>query len=200
MTGLEHRYCHLPRMHALKHTHSVVVPTEASRLEVAETQSACSTDTKTKIQLQFVCHKFGLSKSEHFIERQVSYTCSICYRNEGFIVRKQQKNFMTGIVGRVDYLGISRNLFLLSHVWKDNINIKRDLRTFLHYMESEGSLPCSQECSTGPFPEQDQFTPYRLIISKTHINIILPSTFRSSYWSPSFRLSNQVNIKINKYN
>jgi hypothetical protein len=29
-------------------------------------------------------------------------------------------------------------------------------------MEPEGSLPCSQEPSTGPYPEPDQSTPYFL--------------------------------------
>jgi hypothetical protein len=32
-------------------------------------------------------------------------------------------------------------------------------------MEPEGSLPCSQEPSTGPYPEQDQASPYHLILS-----------------------------------
>jgi hypothetical protein len=32
-------------------------------------------------------------------------------------------------------------------------------------MEPESSLPCSQEPSTSPYPEADQFSPYHLILS-----------------------------------
>jgi hypothetical protein len=32
-------------------------------------------------------------------------------------------------------------------------------------MEPEGSLPCSQEPSTGPYSELDQFNPYHPILS-----------------------------------
>jgi hypothetical protein len=32
-------------------------------------------------------------------------------------------------------------------------------------MEAEGSLPCSQEPSTGPYPEPDQSSPYHLILA-----------------------------------
>jgi hypothetical protein len=39
-------------------------------------------------------------------------------------------------------------------------------------MEPEGSLPCSQEPSTFPYPEPDQSSPYRTILSKIHFNII----------------------------
>jgi hypothetical protein len=44
------------------------------------------------------------------------------------------------------------------------------------FMEPEGSLPCSQEPSTGPYPELDQSNPYHPI----NFNIIHPSTFWSS--------------------
>jgi hypothetical protein len=39
-------------------------------------------------------------------------------------------------------------------------------------MESEGSLPCSQEPSTGPYPEPDQSKPYHSILSKIQFNIV----------------------------
>jgi hypothetical protein len=43
-------------------------------------------------------------------------------------------------------------------------------------MESEGTIPCSQEPSTDPYPEPDQSSPYHptLPLSKIHFNIILP--------------------------
>jgi hypothetical protein len=32
-------------------------------------------------------------------------------------------------------------------------------------MEPEGSLPCSEELSTDPYPEPDKSSPYHLILS-----------------------------------
>jgi hypothetical protein len=37
--------------------------------------------------------------------------------------------------------------------------------TFQHFMKPDGSLPCSQQPSTGPYPEPDQFNPYHPIPS-----------------------------------
>jgi hypothetical protein len=45
-------------------------------------------------------------------------------------------------------------------------------RTSQHFMESEGSLPCSQEPSTDPYPEPDQFNPRHSILSFHEISFI----------------------------
>jgi hypothetical protein len=42
-------------------------------------------------------------------------------------------------------------------------------------MQPEGSLPCSQQPSTGPYPEPDQSSPYRpKPISLISLKILLP--------------------------
>jgi hypothetical protein len=46
-------------------------------------------------------------------------------------------------------------------------------------MEPVSLLPCSQEPSTGPYPEPDQSSPYHSILSNIHFNIILPPTSKS---------------------
>jgi hypothetical protein len=52
------------------------------------------------------------------------------------------------------------------------------------FMEPEGSLPCSQEPSTGPCSEPDHFSAYHPILSKVHFNIIHPPT---SWREPGYR-------------
>jgi hypothetical protein len=41
-------------------------------------------------------------------------------------------------------------------------------------MEPEGSLPCSQEATSGPYPEPDRSSPYHPILFKIHFNIVHP--------------------------
>jgi hypothetical protein len=71
-------------------------------------------------------------------------------------------------------------------------------RTSQHFMEPEGWLPCSQEPSTGPHVQRDEFSPYHFILSffKIHFNIIHTLTSWPSKWSPSFSLSHQYPICI----
>jgi hypothetical protein len=47
-------------------------------------------------------------------------------------------------------------------------------------MEHEGSLPCSQEPTTGSYSESDKSNSHPTYFPKIHINIIFPSTPRSS--------------------
>jgi hypothetical protein len=61
--------------------------------------------------------------------------------------------------------------------------------SFQHFIEPEGSLPCSQERSTGSYPEPVQSNPSHL--SKIHFNIVHPPTPWSSQWSLSFWISHQ---------
>jgi hypothetical protein len=49
-------------------------------------------------------------------------------------------------------------------------------RTSQRFMEPDGSLPRSQDPSTGPYPEPDQSSPYHPILSKIHFNIMHPHT------------------------
>jgi hypothetical protein len=67
-------------------------------------------------------------------------------------------------------------------------------------MEPEGSLPCSQEPVTGPYPESDQSSPYHLILFKINFNIILPLRLglpitvaaRSKAWTVFARSNTEV--------
>jgi len=50
-------------------------------------------------------------------------------------------------------------------------------------MEPEGSLSCSQNSTTGPYPESHASAPQLPHFPKIHSNIIVPSTHRSYEWS-----------------
>jgi hypothetical protein len=57
----------------------------------------------------------------------------------------------------------------VTHSWRWTLLEKPPIvqlsRTSHHFIEPEGSFPCSQEPSTGPYPEPDQFNPYHSILS-----------------------------------
>jgi hypothetical protein len=62
-------------------------------------------------------------------------------------------------------------------------------RTSQHFMEPEGSIPCSQEPSNGPYSEPYQSSPHHPILSKIHFDIIHPPTSWSFQWTLSYKNS-----------
>jgi hypothetical protein len=77
---------------------------------------------------------------------------------------------------------------LISHVNPEYVNLLTELSPFWeaancaaiqeipsNFKEPEGSSPCSQEPSAGPYPE-----PVRSYLSKIHFNIVHPPTSWSS--------------------
>jgi hypothetical protein len=76
---------------------------------------------------------------------------------------------------------------------------EKNARTSQHFLEPEGSLPCSQGPSTGPYPKPDESSAYHHNLSKIHFNIIHPPTSWSSYWSFSFWLFHQVKHKVSSF-
>jgi hypothetical protein len=66
----------------------------------------------------------------------------------------------------------------LTHSWSwallEKLSIGSYSRSSQHFMEPGGSLPCSQEPSTGPYPEPDQSNPYHPTLSLINI----PANFK----------------------
>jgi hypothetical protein len=76
-------------------------------------------------------------------------------------------------------------------------------RTSQHFMEPEGSISCSQEPSTSPYPEPYQSNIHHSILSylsKIHFNIVQPPSshftfqnLRKVHWYASERLTKYKN-------
>jgi hypothetical protein len=53
----------------------------------------------------------------------------------------------------------SPNTYLRNWALLEKLELYSHARTSQDFMEPEGPLPCSQEPSTGPYPEPDQSSP-----------------------------------------
>jgi hypothetical protein len=72
-------------------------------------------------------------------------------------------------------------------------------KNYSHFMQSEGSLPSSQEPTTFTLHIRNQINSERLLslyFFTIEFNIILPFTPRSSNWSLSFTFSHQHSVCI----
>jgi hypothetical protein len=67
-------------------------------------------------------------------------------------------------------------------------------KTSQHFMEPEGSLSCSQEPSTGPYPEPDRSSPYHPILSLLRSILILSIHLRLGLTSDLFPSGFPTNI------
>jgi hypothetical protein len=67
-------------------------------------------------------------------------------------------------------------------------------RTSQYFMEPKGSLPCSQEPATGPYPEPDWSSPYRPILCIVRPILILSTHLRLGLRSGLFPSGFSANI------
>jgi hypothetical protein len=72
---------------------------------------------------------------------------------------------------------IGLNTYLLTYGAESFLRSRQSCshsRTSQHFMEPEGSISCSQEPATGPYPEPYRLSPHHPILSKIHFNIVHP--------------------------
>jgi hypothetical protein len=72
--------------------------------------------------------------------------------------------------------------------WRDNSRSTR-LEILPPFMEADGSLSCSQESATEPYPELDETS--QELLPLRFISTLFPSTPRSLKWSRLFRFTDQ---------
>jgi hypothetical protein len=97
---------------------------------------------------------------------------------------------------RQHFLHQSTNKFHGAKPFLRSRYLGRYSRTSQDFMGPEGSLPCTQEPSTGPYPGPDRLSPYHYILSNIQFSIGHPPTSWSFQWSLSFRIFHEYPICI----
>jgi hypothetical protein len=97
----------------------------------------------------------------------------IQYSEQGFIVTKAHKSVCKWFIWADCYVwctdknfpSLTRSLTHGAEPFLRNCKLCSHSRNSQHFIELEGSLPCSQEPSTGPYPEPDRSNPHHPILS-----------------------------------
>jgi hypothetical protein len=116
------------------------------------------------------------------------YCCSLV---AGEITCRQSYSLATTVVLSPVYTAVTCQWVSLTHHGAESFLRSSQLcsysRTSQHFMEPEGSLPCSQQPSTGAYPEPEQSNPCHPILSLYDpFNTVHPPTSWSSQWSLTF--------------
>jgi hypothetical protein len=104
----------------------------------------------------------------------------ICSSRTDIRIIKSSKMRWAGYTAHMELTNVHINvpqklIYLLTHgaeTFSRGRQLCNHSRTFQHFMEPEGSIPCSQEPYTGPYPEPHQYNPHYPILSQIHFNIV----------------------------
>jgi hypothetical protein len=165
-------------------------------------EKGCITRIELLRQITRICvGNYSWPKVPFLLGCQLQYTADMKYlmsltcKERGYFQQGWSQFFIHAKVGHklkyVETLPVSK-LTPRSRIPLENLTVAQLVKEFPHFMETEGSVPCSQEPSTGPCPEPDEPNPHPVsYFSKIHFNALFPSKCRSSKWPLLFRSSGQ---------
>jgi hypothetical protein len=115
--------------------------------------------TSGSLSKEYVYTKLPLSPASCLTQRQnVQLSTQVMFWWKWCSVFRAHRHILTAISNNI-VLTYGAEPFLRS------CQLCSHSRTSQHFKEPEGSSPCSQEPSTGPYPEPDRSSPYQPILS-----------------------------------